>query len=126
MNPYVDHQAEGCYVDADGVSAHASKSSSLAVVIRTRGYTREVSTPLARSIWIRGIKVPDQDDEQYDRQWNSGQSETPRNESVSFAWGDDRVKDHANQEAHQETAQVCKVVDVWDKSDGDANDQIDS
>jgi hypothetical protein len=86
--------------------------SPLTVVVGIRGYARKVSAPRARGVWIRGVKVPDQDDIQHDRQWNSGQSETPRNEGVPPARGDDRVKDHADQEAHQETSQVRKVIDV--------------
>jgi len=86
--------------------------SPFTVVISIRGYTRKVSAPRARSIWIRCVEVPEQDDKQYDRKWKSGQSETPRNEGVSLAWGDDRIKDRSNQETHQETTQVCEVVDI--------------
>ena len=86
--------------------------SPFTVVVGAPGYTREVSTPRACGVWIRSVKVPDQNDVQHDRQWNGGQSETPRNEGMSLAWGDDWVKDHSNQEAHQETTQVCEVVDV--------------
>jgi hypothetical protein len=83
--------------------------SPLTTVIGARGYTREVSTPRARSVWIRRVKVPDQDDKQHDHQRKSGQSETPRNEGVSPAWGDDRVKDHADQEAHQKPPKCAKL-----------------
>ena len=48
--------------------------SPFTVVIRIRGYTREVSTPGARSVRIRGVKVPGQDDKQHDHQRNCGQS----------------------------------------------------
>ena len=82
------------------------------VVIRTRGYAREVSTPRARSVWVRGVKVPDQDHIQYDHQRNCGQSEAPRNEGVPPTCGDNRVKDHTDKESHQETTQVREVVDV--------------
>jgi hypothetical protein len=86
--------------------------SPFTVVISIRRYTREVSTPRARSVWIRSVEVPDQDNKQYDRQWKSGESETPRNEGVSPARRDDRIKDHSDQETHQETTQVCEVVDI--------------
>jgi len=86
--------------------------SPFAVVVSTRGYTREVSTPRARSVWVRSVKVPDQHNEQHDHQGKSGQSEAPRNECAPPACGDDRVKDRANQETHQETTQVCEVVDI--------------
>ena len=86
--------------------------SPFTIVISAPGYTREVSTPRARGVWIRSVKVPDQDDIQHDRQRNGGNPEPPRNEGVSPAWGDNWVKDHPNQQAHQETAQVCKIVDI--------------
>ena len=86
--------------------------SPFTIVICAPGYTREVSTPRARSVWIRSVKVPDQDDVQHDRQRNGCQSETPRNEGVSPAWGNNRVKDHPDQEAHKEATQVCKIVDI--------------
>jgi len=103
---------------------HNSESGSLTAVIAARGYTRKVSAPRASSVWIRGVKVPDQDNKQHDHQRKSGQSESPRNETVSLAWGDNRVKDHADQESHQEATQMCKVVDIWDESDSDTNDQV--
>jgi hypothetical protein len=86
--------------------------SPFTVVIGTRGYAGEVSAPRARGVRIRSVKVPDQNNIQHDHQREGGQPETPRHEGVSSGRRNSWVEDRAHEEAHQETTQVCEVVNV--------------
>lgn len=85
----------------------------MAVVVRRGRPAGEVPTPVTCRVRVGRVEVLCQHDEEDNGEHQCDNAESPGDHLVSLGLADDRVEEHANQEAHEEAANVGKVVEVW-------------